>query len=402
VRILVLTSTFPRWAGDSEPPFVFELSRRLAAEHDVLVLAPHCRGAAAEERLGERLRVRRFRYAPEALESLAYEGGVLEKLRRAPWRVLLIPVFALAEVAAAARAIRRERPDVIHAHWIVPQGAAALLGRALSGFGRPAIVCTSHGADLFALRGRFARAIKSWVVRRVAALTVVSRAMRAEAFRLGAPEDRVKVMPMGVDARERFVPSGAPRDAARVLFVGRLVRKKGVNHLIDALAIVRTTVPGATLTVVGTGPLEDELRAQARALALQEAIAFAGAVPNEETAAYYRRASVLAMPSVVTAEGDQEGLGLVMAEALACECAVVASDLPAIGDVIEDGVTGLIARQGDAQDLAEKIVQVLRDPVRAAALARAGRASVLERFEWERVARGYSDLLAAACRPARP
>jgi glycosyltransferase involved in cell wall biosynthesis len=108
------------------------------------------------------------------------------------------------------------------------------------------------------------------------------------------------------------------------------------------------------------------------------------------------------MPSVVTAEGDQEGLGLVMAEALACECPVVASDLPAIGDVIENGVTGLIARQADAHDLADKIVQVLRDPARAAGLARAGRASVLERFEWERVARGYSDLLAAACRPARP
>jgi glycosyltransferase involved in cell wall biosynthesis len=402
VRILVLTSTFPRWAGDREPPFVFELSRRLAAEHDVLVLAPHCRGAAVEERLAERLRVRRFRYAPESLESLAYEGGVLEKLRRAPWRVLLIPLFLLAEVAAAARAIRRERPDVIHAHWIVPQGAAALLGRALSGSARPAIVCTSHGADLFALRGRFARAVKSWVVRRAAALTVVSRAMKAEAFRLGAPEDRVKVMPMGVDARERFVPAGGLRDAAHLLFVGRLVRKKGVADLLEALAVVRKGVPEARLTVVGSGPLEHELRAQARALGLQEAVTFAGAVPNAETAEYYRRASVLVMPSVVTAEGDQEGLGLVMAEALACECPVVASDLPAISDLIEDSVTGLIARQGDPRDLAEKIVRILREPARAALLAREGRARVLARFDWQGVGRGYLDLLAGTCRAARP
>ena len=80
MRVLVLTSTFPRWRGDREPPFVFELCRRLAASHELLVLAPHCPGAATEERLAERLTVCRFRYAPERLESLAYEGGILEDL----------------------------------------------------------------------------------------------------------------------------------------------------------------------------------------------------------------------------------------------------------------------------------------------------------------------------------
>ncbi len=129
MRILVLTSTFPRWSGDREPPFVFELCKRLAETNEVTVLAPHCRGAVAEERIGERLRVRRFRYAPELLESLAYEGGILEKLRLARWRHLLVPAFFLAEAWAALRAIRRERPDVIHAHWIVPQGVVALVAR---------------------------------------------------------------------------------------------------------------------------------------------------------------------------------------------------------------------------------------------------------------------------------
>jgi glycosyltransferase involved in cell wall biosynthesis len=374
---------------------VFELCRRLAAAHQVLVVAPHCRGAATEERLGENLAVRRFRYAPEFLESLAYEGGILEKLRRGRWRYLLVPLFLLAELAAALRAVRRERPDVIHAHWIVPQGIVGLIAAAC-GRKRLALVCTSHGADLFALRGWLARQIKGCVARRAAALTVVSAAMKARALELGARPENVRVMPMGVDARGRFAPGpSSDRVANELLFVGRLVAKKGVAHLVRALALVRERRPDVRLTIVGAGPLEAELRAEAHARRLEAHVAFAGAVPNEELPAYYRRAAALVVPSVVAADGDQEGLGLVIGEALACECPVVASDLPAIRDLIQDGVTGLLARPGDAADLAGKIVQMLGDPARAARMARQGRGLVLERFDWQSVGRGYEELLSA-------
>jgi glycosyltransferase involved in cell wall biosynthesis len=397
VRILVLTSTYPRWSGDREPPFVFELCRRLAAHHEVLVIAPHCEGAAVEEASGN-LQVRRFRYAPERLETLAYEGGILEKLRRARWRYLLVPPFLLAQWLAALRAVRKARPEVIHAHWIVPQGLVALL----AGFGargrRPAVVCTSHGADLFALRSPLALRVKAWVARRAAALTVVSSAMVAEGKRLGASARDVRVMPMGVDARERFCPAPVDRSADEVLFVGRLVAKKGVVHLLHAFATVAASVRGATLTIVGAGPLAAELRSTAEELGIGAAVSFAGALPNDELPRRYQRAAVLAVPSVVTREGDQEGLGLVIAEALACECPVVASDLPAIADIVEDGSTGLLARPGDARDLAEKILRVLRDPEGARRLARRGRQVVLERFDWESVARGYRDLLSAAAK----
>ncbi len=397
MRILVLTSTYPRWPGDREPPFVFELCRRLALRHEVLVIAPHCAGAVAEEKLGN-LSVQRFRYAPERLQSLAYEGGILEKLRRARWRYLLVPLFLLSEWAAALRAIRQLRPDVIHAHWIIPQGLIALLARLGARGKPPPVVCTSHGADLFALRGPLASRLKAWVVRRAALLTVVSAVMAAQATRLGAAPGRVRVMPMGVDARERFVPGKGERLATEVLFVGRLVAKKGVVHLLQAFAGVRASFAAARLTIIGTGPLERELRSQARELGIEPAVTFAGALPNEELPRHYQRAAVVAVPSVVAQDGDQEGLGLVIAEALACECPVVASDLPAITDIIEDGVTGLLARQGDAQDLGAKIVRLLHDPAHARALARRGRAVVLDRFDWESVGRGYAEVLSAAGR----
>ena len=398
LRVLVLTSTFPRWPGDREPAFVFELCRRLAASHEVLVLAPHCRGAAREERLGEGLTVRRFRYAPERLESLAYDGGILEKLRRSPWRYLLVPLFLFGELWAALRAVRAMRPDVIHAHWMVPQGIVGRIA-ALAGPGpkRPALVCTSHGADLFALRGVLARSLKSWVARHADALTVVSTAMTLPAVQLGARAENVRVMPMGVDARSRFSPAPIPRRAEReLLFVGRLVAKKGVNHLPQVLALVQRSLPGMQLTVVGAGPLEPELRAEARARGVEEQMVFAGAVPNDELPPYYRRATALVVPSIVTRDGDQEGLGLVIGEALACECPVVASALPAIRDLIQDGVTGLLARAADPGDFAEKILALVQDPLRAAELARRGRRLVLQQLDWHSVGRRYDELLTAA------
>ena len=365
--------------------------------HQVLVLAPHCRGAATEERLSDNLTVRRFRYAPEALESLAYEGGILERLRQRRWRFLLVPFFVAAELVAALRAVRRERPDVIHAHWIVPQGLVGVLAALMAPTSkRPAVVCTSHGADLFALRGLLAMQLKGCVVRRAAALTVVSAAMKTIAMRLGTRAEKVRVLPMGVDARQRFAPAhGVVRAANELLFVGRLVAKKGVGNLLNAFARVREAVPHARLTIVGAGPLEAELRASARSQGLEPHVSFAGAVLNEELPPYYRRATVFVVPSVVAPDGDQEGLGLVIGEALACECPVVASDLPAIRDLIEDGVTGLLARPGDAGDLADKLLGVLRNPGAAAALAHRGRGLVLERFDWQSVGQRYEELFAA-------
>lgn len=396
MRILVLTSTFPRWAGDREPPFVFELSRRLAAAHDVLVIAPHCPGAATEERLAGNVTVRRFRYAPEPLESLAYDGGILENLRRARWRWLLVPLFLVGELIAVMRALRSYRPQVIHAHWIIPQGVIAVLAGLLCRRLSP-VVCTSHGADLFALRGALARRLKAWTLGRAAELTVVSAAMKTAAIQLGARPEIVHVMPMGVDARERFTPSDAAvRTRDELLFVGRLVRKKGVTHLPLILELVRQRVPEARLTIVGAGPLESELRADARARGLAAQVVFAGAVSNDRLAPYYRRAAAFVVPSVVTDEGDQEGLGLVIAEALACGCPVVASDLPAIRDLVQDGDTGLVARPGDAADFAEKLVQLLHDPARASRLAGLGRRRVVERFDWQSVCRGYEQLLSRA------
>ena len=124
-RLLVLASTYPVASDDGVPGFVRDLAQAEAEEFDTLVLVPRVPGAALREEAGG-LSVRRFRYFPRRWEDLA-DGAILENLRGRRSRWLQVLPFVLAESLALRRAIRTYRPDVLHVHWILPQGAAALL-----------------------------------------------------------------------------------------------------------------------------------------------------------------------------------------------------------------------------------------------------------------------------------
>lgn len=383
-RLLVLTSTYPRWSGDPEPGFVHELAKRLTDDFDVTVLGPHAPETSLEETM-DGVRVVRYRYAPARLETLVNDGGIITNLRRQPWKWLLVPPFLIAQLLSALRLIRCVHPDVIHAHWLIPQGLIA----AVSGQRAPYLV-TSHGADLFTLRSRPFAALKRVVARRAAAITVVSRAMLDELRKLGMDLEKVQVQPMGVDLQERFTPNAAVlRSCDEILFVGRLVEKKGLRHLLDAMPAILRERPTAFLTVAGFGPAESVLRQQTAALGLDGKVTFRGALPQAELPSLYCRAAVLVAPFVRAASGDQEGLGLVMVEALGCGCPVIASDLPAIRDIVSDPVP-----PADANALAERVVALLSQTtsLRQQRSTRL-RATIASRFDWRVVAADYSKLL---------
>jgi glycosyltransferase involved in cell wall biosynthesis len=396
-RLLVLTSSFPRWANDTDPRFIEELCYELAAAHDVTVLAPHCRGAARRETLarGSRmLDVRRFRYCPAIFETLAYGGGILANLRRNPLRVLLVPLFMAGELFAAIRLHRERRFAAIHAHWLVPQGiVAALLGR-LPGRPPPVLV-TAHGSDLATLSGAVLSRLKRWVLRSADSVSVVSEALRQDAVDLGCEPHKIHVASMGVDLDTLFTPDdGRERDG--LLCVGKLDADKGVGYLLRAFAVLAAANPGLTLVLVGDGPERPTLEALARELGIAERVVFRGALPQERIPGLLRAARVAVVPSL------REGLGLVAVEALGCGCAVVASDLPALREVVIDGETGLLARPGDADELAAKIAELLADGGLRERLARNGRDHVVARFAWPAVGRGYRGLIGelAARNPA--
>ena len=136
-KVLVLTSTFPRWINDSEPAFVEYLSLQLAKRHQVHILAPHTKGAMEHEVWPEQqkdnnknlptIEVFRFRYFPESGQTLAYNGGIMANLDRNPFKYGLVPLFMLSQLFWIMRLHRQHQYDVIHAHWIIPQGLLSVL-----------------------------------------------------------------------------------------------------------------------------------------------------------------------------------------------------------------------------------------------------------------------------------
>ncbi len=176
-RVLVLTSTFPRWADDPEPAFVFELSRRLGSSYEITVLAPRSTGSRRRETMAG-LNVVRFPYFFNRWETLANQGGgILNRLKTNRLNYLLLPFFLLGQFAALAGLLRRNEYDLIHAHWIIPQGLVAVFLRGILRC-KTAIVCTSHGGDLFALQGKLLQCLKARVISGADALTLVSHAMQ--------------------------------------------------------------------------------------------------------------------------------------------------------------------------------------------------------------------------------
>ncbi|MDP3701022.1 MAG: glycosyltransferase [Hylemonella sp.] len=395
-RLLVLTTTYPRWPGDTEPPFVHRLCVQLSTDFEVRVLAPHTQGAKTQE-LIDGVQVQRYRYWFERWQALAYQGGLVANLKRNKWRLLQLPWLLLAQARAIRRAVARGEVDVIHAHWVLPQGLAARM--ALLGLRRqPRLVCTSHGGDLLGFDGGAMRALKRWVLQRAVMLTTVSQLIADKAQAIGVGPLKLQVIPMGIDTVQMQAESGVQRAAQELLFVGRMVEKKGLPNLLEAMASVRALWPQVTLTLVGDGPLRPALEAQCQTLGLQACVRFVGALPNAQLPAYYNRATVCVAPSVVTAEGDQEGLPVTLMEAMACRCPVVASRLGGIAEVIEHEVSGLLVAPADPAALASALERMLQDAPLRGRLAAAAAAQVQGRFDWSGITRRHRDVLMPAGR----
>jgi len=383
-RLLVVASTFPAGHDDGTPAFVRDLALEVSGEFDTVVLVPRVPDGPRRERQGS-MSVRRFRYFPHRWEDLA-DGAILENLRSRRSRWIQVLPFVLAEAWALRRAVHDHRPDVIHLHWMIPQGIAALVvARSV-----PWVV-TTLGGDVYALRDPLSRRLKRAILRRARAVTTMNEDMRRRLVDLGAPPGRTYVLPMGVDlAGVRSAAVAATRTPGRILFVGRLVEKKGLAVLLDALRLLPAD-RSWTLDVVGDGPLRPALEAAARGLAVR----FLGQQGREQLYGLYAEVEVVAVPSVPAASGDQDGLPLVLLEAMGAGAALVGSDLPGINEAVIDGVSGVLVPHSDPAALADALGRVLGDENMRQRLGEQARTAA-DHFSLTNVGARYRDVLREA------
>ncbi|HMK12794.1 MAG TPA: glycosyltransferase [Acidimicrobiales bacterium] len=342
-RVLHVTSSFPRHPDDPIAPFLLDLARGEAADGmQVTVVAPHDAGLPRREWFGD-VEVVRAKYAPDGYERLAYRGGLLATARD-PRVAPLVPGLIGALATTARRIARDQHPDVVHAHWWLPSGLAALAAR-------PApVVITLHGSDVgLAARASVAPVARA-VTARAAFVAAVSKPLLEQArasLRLDPARSGVVRMPIVVDtdAGEATPPPGPPW---HLVAVGRASPEKGFDVLVDAVARARALGADVTLDVIGTGPEREALIAQRDRIGLADVVAFVDPLPRPELHRRMAQAHAVVVPS------RSEGLGLVAVEALALGRPVIASRTGGLPEVVTPGA-GLLVPPGDAAALAEAL-----------------------------------------------
>ncbi len=308
--------------------------------------------------------------------ALAGTNSLRDKIAR---RIYLRTGFA----PGFLRRVESLKPDLIHAHFATDACAALALQQRL----RVPMIVTLHGYDVTSTdaglhssplgRAYLHRRHDLW--ERASAFLCVSEWIGHNALKRGFPPEKLRVLPIGIDV-ESFCPPESRIKEPLVLFVGRLVEKKGCVHLLRAMRMVEAQMPEARLVIVGDGPLRFVLEAEARtSLHRYE---FIGAVSPECVRDWMRRASVVAVPSIVAANGDSEGLCLVVCEAQAMGLPVVAFRGPGIEVV--DGETGLLVPQRDENALAYALLALLQNEPLAAQMGAAGRHRVERLFNLRR------------------
>lgn len=396
MKVLVLTTTFPRWRNDPTPAFVYDLSKRLKNEGlEIVVLAPHYEGAKFYEKI-DGLKVYRFPYFyPTKYQKLCYEGGILPNLKRSWLARIQVPFLFLAELVFAFRIIRKEKINTIHSHWIVPSG---LIGGIISKVKHIPHVTTAHAGDVFTVeKSKFLIHISRFIFQNSQKVTVNSTFTKESINRIdeNLSDSKIEVIPMGADT-EIFKPIGDKLDSFhnnKIIFsIGRLVEKKGFEYLIKAMPLVIREIPTTKLIIGGTGPEESKLKNLVNILGLERDVIFIGYIKTCDLPKYYRTADVFVLPSVKTKEGDTEGLGIVLLEAMACGTPVIGSNIGGITDIIEDGKNGLLIESKNPKDIAEKIIKIISGESLITSFSENGLKTIKERFLWEVIINKFIDI----------
>jgi D-inositol-3-phosphate glycosyltransferase len=355
--------------------------------------------AAALARRGHTVRVYTRRDDPALLRSVAFAPGVqvvhvdAGPAEHVPKDDLLPYMPALAEGIAADWA--DWPPDVVHGHFWM-SGLAALAAAEESD-PAPAVLQTFHALGVVKRRHQGAAdtspAEREWLEPGVGrAVDRVVATCSDEAFelkKLGVPQDRISVIPCGVDL-DHFRPEGPVSERGtrpRILVVGRMVPRKGVGTVIEALSMLRADGVDAELLIVGGGapsggtdPELDRLAGLADRFGVRDRVELRGQVAQADLPPIYRSADL------VVCAPWYEPFGIVPLEAMACGRPVVASSVGGLIDTVVHGGTGLHVPPRDARAVADAVHELLADPDRAERLGAAGRRRVASRYAWDRVA----------------
>ena len=389
MKILMITSKFPRFAGDTQPGFVYEFVEAIhKLGHEVAVVAPHDKGAAKQGVINS-IPVYRFQYFwPAKLQKVSYGPGIPANVQGNLLTKIQFPFFVLSEILLARQIAKKFGPDVVHAHWSLPQGIAAV-------FSKKPFFVTIYGGDVFMSKKLHLTWLLDKIIRKSRKTFVITKGLEQVMRQFGINE-KVSILPVGVDVK-KFYPRFPGSDEIRkkfgkfVFFVGRHVEKKGIKYLIEAFAETIRKVGDVKLVIGGEGPLTGEMKQLAENLGLADKVVFPGSISVGDLPKFYAAAELFVAPSVVDRIGDRETQGVVFLEAMASRTAVIGTSTGGIPDVISGRDVGMLVPEKDSKELAKAMIRALSDSKLRQGYALNGYNHVHKNFTWESIAKRYAE-----------
>lgn len=404
MKVCVLTHTYPRFPGDTNGPFVEHLSESIQKlGHHVTVLTAYD-SAFNRGTDDHKVDLRTYKYIfPDRLHILGYSRTIEADIKLKKRVFLLAPLLFLCSFLSLFKLGKEKNPDVIHAHWILPNGfIGALVSRIL----KIPLVITLHGSGVFTAERNI---VFGWLAkvafRRAGRIASCSPDLRDRLIRMGADPDKIVLVPNGTNPQDfEIVPGGSaavwelrsklgiPAGNKIILAVGRLVYKKGFEYLLRAVPSVLARRKDISVIVAGEGELANALRTLASELGIMHHILFPGRVLRGEIPSYFALCDIFVMPSIRDEKGNIDGLPVVVLEAMAAGKPVVASKISGIPLAVTHHESGLLVEERSPLQIAEALLELLDSDGMRERFGATGRRRIETELNWARIAERMVEL----------
>jgi glycosyltransferase involved in cell wall biosynthesis len=386
MKILSITSTYPRFVGDGVGSFIQSISEKLSDYgHNLYVIAPD--NHKAEYQWQNKVHLERVKYIwPKKFAKLGHGESLRSDIQLKWYSYILVLFFSLFSLLRIVINPKYSNVDIIYAHWLLPSG---LIGAIISRIYKIPLVIHLHGSDVFVSeRYKIFRPFVQYILHSSSKIIACSKDL-AERIELFGSKN-IEVIPYGVDinlfypnyenSKKRITTSTQQKS---VTAVGRLVNKKGFSYLILAAEKVVSGFPQCVFQIIGDGDQRENLVKLCNSLNLRNNVIFLGNLPRSKISEMLRITDVFALPSVVDEKGNVDGLPNVLLEAMSSGCAVIASRIGGVPDIIEDGVNGLLVEPRNYEQLSQAILYLLKNDDLREDLGKAARNTVEKNFTWD-------------------
>jgi glycosyltransferase involved in cell wall biosynthesis len=394
MKIVYISTAFPRSREDRINPWLFETVKRLKEENcEIIVFTSSYKGIKQKNLDG--IKIYRFRYLPKKIEILTHDVAVPERIKMGlKYKLMVLPYIIFGFLNSKWFSLK-EKFDIIHVHWPFPH---IIFGIVMKIIKRKPLICTFHGGEIVFLENlpNIFKKIFIYFLKFSDFFTVNSSFTKDKLLKIskGILKEKIQIIPFGTTVEDFFNGNFLKKEdkKIRILFAGRLIERKGVHILLRAFKKVVECFENVELIIAGDGPWRKKLEDLTFELGIKEKVIFKGHLNKNELEEEYKKADIFVLPSIHDEKGDTETLGVVLIEAMEFNVPVIATNVGGIPDIVKDGYNGILVPEKDINALSDAIIKLMKDKKLRENLSRNAKTYIKEKFSWDKIIKDLKEI----------